>query len=77
MTVDNNKGEDIVADAWLEPIKNPVTGKIHRVIELPEGVEANRMDQASTKKLLVNENRINFRYEGTYGSFSENVWKGP
>jgi hypothetical protein len=78
MTVDNNKGEDIVADAWLEPIKNPVTGKVHRaLIELPEGVEANRMDQASTKKLLVNENRINFRYEGTYGSFSENVWKGP
>lgn len=78
VTVGNNKDDDIVADAWLEPIKNPVTGKIHRaVIELPEGVEATRMDQASTKKLLVNESRINFRYEGTYGSFSENVWKGP
>lgn len=49
MTISNN-GDDIV-DAWLEPIRNPVTGKIHRaVIELPEGVEAIRMDQASTKK---------------------------
>jgi hypothetical protein len=75
MTIDNN-GDDIV-DAWLEPIRNPVTGKIHRaVIELPEGVEATRMDQASTKKLFVNNSHLKFRYEGTYGSFSENVWKG-
>lgn len=76
ITIGNN-GDDIV-DAWLEPIRNPVTGKMHRaVIELPEGVEATRMDQASTKKLLVNDSRLKFRYEGTYGSFSENVWKGP
>jgi hypothetical protein len=75
MTISNN-GDDIV-DTWLEPIRNPVTGKIHRaVIELPEGIEATRMDQASTKKLLVNNSRLKFRYKGTYGSFSENVWKG-
>ena len=24
-----------------------------------------------------NDNNLNFRYEGTYGSFSENTWKGP
>lgn len=75
MTISNN-GDDIV-DAWLEPIRNPVTGKIHRaVIELPEGIEATRMDQASTRKLIVNNSRLKFRHEGTYGSFSENVWKG-
>ena len=62
MTISNN-GDDIV-DAWLEPIRNPVTGKINRaVIELPEGVEAIRMDQASTKKLSVNNSRLKFKYE--------------
>ena len=82
MTVrDNSRNESAAVvniDAWLEPIRNPVTGKVHRaIIELPEGVESNRMDQASAKKLLVNDSLLNFRYEGTYGSFSENVWKGP
>lgn len=68
--------DDDIIDTMLEPILNPVTGKIHRVIiELPEGFEAARMNQASTKTLSVNTNRLNFRYEGTYGSFSENVWK--
>jgi hypothetical protein len=81
MTVRDNRRDDSAAvvniDAWLEPIRNPVTGKVHRaIIELPEGVESNRMDQASAKKLLVKDSLLNFRYEGTYGSFSENVWKG-
>ena len=50
MTISNN-GDDIVDASARETIRNPVTGKIHRaVIELPEGVEAIRMDQASTKK---------------------------
>lgn len=82
MTIKDSGRDDSLAalniDAWLEPIRNPVTGKVHRaIIELPEGVEANRMDQASARKLLVNDSLLNFRYEGTYGSFSENVWKGP
>jgi len=68
--------DDDIIDTLLEPILNPVTGKIHRaIIELPEGFEATRMNQASTKTLSVNTNRLKFRYEGTYGSFSENVWK--
>jgi hypothetical protein len=46
------------------------------IIELPEGFEATRMEQASTKRLEVNNSLINFSYTGTYGSFSENVWKG-
>lgn len=66
----------VIIDTLLEPILNPVTGKIHRaIIELPEGFEATRMNQASTKTLSVNTHRLKFRYEGTYGSFSENVWK--
>jgi hypothetical protein len=74
---DSNKEEDLTIDAWLEPIRNPVTGKPHRaIIELPQGVEATRMDQASTKKFAVNDKLFKFRYEGSYGSFSENIWKG-
>jgi hypothetical protein len=35
------------------------------------------MDQASIKKLVAKDGYLNFQYQGTYGSFSENVWKGP
>jgi hypothetical protein len=72
------QSQNIVAEAWFEPIKNPVTGKVHRaIIEIPEAFESSRMEQASTKTLVANDNNLNFRYEGTYGSFSENTWKGP
>jgi hypothetical protein len=72
------QSQDVIAEAWLEPIRNPVTGKAHRaIIELPEGFESSRMDQASMKTLVANDGYLNFRYEGTYGSFSENTWKGP
>lgn len=65
------------AEAWLEPIRNPVTGQIHRaIIEIPEGFESNRMDQASVKKMFVKDDTLNFKYAGTYGSFSECKWKG-
>ena len=73
-----NQSQDIIAEAWLEPIRNPVTGKVHRaIIEIPEGFESSRMDQASMKTLVANDGYLSFRYEGTYGSFSENTWKGP
>lgn len=66
------------AMAQLEPIRNPVTGKIHRaVIELPGGFEANRMDQASLKKGYINDGFIKYTQSGTYGSFSKTEWKGP
>ena len=59
-------------------IINPVTGKVHRaIIEIPEGFESSWMDQASIKILVANDGYLSFRYEGTYGSFSENTWKGP
>jgi hypothetical protein len=67
-----------VAEAWLEPIRNPVTGKIHRaIIELPEGFEATRMDMSSTKTITANDGFLNFKYSGTYGSFQKVSWKGP
>lgn len=72
------QSQDIIAEAWLEPIRNPITGKAHRaIIEIPEGFESSRMDQASMKTLVANDGNLRFQYEGTYGSFSENTWKGP
>ncbi|HKS59737.1 MAG TPA: DUF1326 domain-containing protein [Thermoplasmata archaeon] len=67
-----------VGTVALEPIRNPVTGKVHRaVIELPGGFEAPRMEQASTRVMLVNDGGLRFRYQGTYGSFSTVRWSGP
>jgi hypothetical protein len=67
-----------VAEVVLEPIRNPVTGEIHRaIIELPSGFEASRMDQASTRRLKVNDEVIKFEYSGTYASFQETSWQGP
>ena len=77
-TEQSTKEDTIAAEAWLEPIRNPVTGKVHRaIIEIPEAFESSRMDQASIKKLVANDGYLNFQYQGTYGSFSENIWKGP
>lgn len=65
-------------DVQLEPMKNPVTGKVHRaVIELPAGFEAKRMNLASSKKLVVNDGYLKYKHFGTYASFQESTWKGP
>jgi hypothetical protein len=67
-----------VVEVMLEPIRNPVTGQIHRaIIELPSGFEASRMDQASTRRLKVNDDLIRFEYSGSYASFQETGWQGP
>lgn len=67
-----------IAEAWLEPIRNPVTGKIHRaIIELPGGFEAIRMDMSSTKTIVANDGFLDFKYSGTYGSFQQVTWKWP
>ena len=67
-----------VAEAWLEPIRNPVTGEVHRaIIELPGGFEAARMDMTSTKAVTANDGLLDFEYSGTYGSFQQVIWKGP
>lgn len=67
-----------IAEAWLEPIRNPVTGEIHRaIVELPGGFEATRMDMSSTKTVVANDGFLDFKYSGTYGSFQKVSWKGP
>jgi hypothetical protein len=67
-----------VGESQLESIKNPVTGKDHRVfIELPlGGFESAKMDMASSKKLVVDDGYLSFSYEGTYGSIQKISWKG-
>jgi hypothetical protein len=76
IVIDQND-KTVVGEAWLEPMTNPVTGKVHRaIIELPEGFEATRMDMSSTKTVMANDALLKFRYAGTYGSFQESVWKG-
>jgi len=67
-----------IAEARLEPMRNPVDGKIHRaVIELPGGVEANRMDQASLRRGFMDDGYLRFESSGTYGSISKATWSGP
>lgn len=67
-----------IAEASLEPIRNPVTGEIHRaIIVLPGGFESSRMDQASTKSMISTDGYVNLKYSGTYASFQKTKWKGP
>lgn len=64
--------------SWLKPIRNPVTGKVHRaIVELPRGFEISRMDMSSTKAVVANDGFLDFKYSGTYGGFQEVTWKGP
>jgi hypothetical protein len=66
-----------VGEAQLEPITNPVTGKVHEVAILqPKGFEAERLDMASSKLLVAHDGMLSFRYEGTYGGVQKVSWKG-
>jgi hypothetical protein len=68
----------IVAAAQLEPMRNPVTGKIHRaIIELPTGFESNRLETSSLKDMFAEDGFLKFKYAGTYGSIQHASWKGP
>jgi hypothetical protein len=72
-----DQDDKTVGEGWLEPMTNPVTGKVHQaIIELPEGFESTRMDMSSTKTVMANNALLKFQYAGTYGSFQETVWKG-
>jgi hypothetical protein len=45
--------------AWLKLIRKPVTKKsLLYYIEIPQGFEANRIDQASMKKLVANSGNL-------------------
>jgi hypothetical protein len=67
-----------ICESQLEPIRNPVTGKAHRVfLEFPlGGFESARMDMASSKMLVANDGYFDFKYEDTYGSIQKISWKG-
>jgi hypothetical protein len=67
-----------ICECQLEPIRNPVTGKVHRVVlEFPSGgFESSRMDMASSRMLVVDDGYFDFKYEATYGSIQEVSWKG-
>jgi hypothetical protein len=66
----------IVAGAQLEPMRNPVTGKIHRaIIELPTGFESNRLETSSLKDMFADNGFLDFKYAGTYGSIQHAKWK--
>jgi hypothetical protein len=68
--------KNVIAEAWLEPIRNPVTGKAHRaIIEIPEGFESTRMNQASMRTLVANDDYLSFRYEGTYVVYQKTLGK--
>jgi hypothetical protein len=48
-----------IAEAWLEPIRNPVTGQIHRaIIEIPGGFEV------GYNHFSVGRHRYNWQYQG-------------
>jgi hypothetical protein len=67
-----------ICESQLEPIRNPVTGEVLRVIlEFPSGgFESTRMDMASSRMLVANDGHFDFKYEGTYGSIQEISWEG-
>jgi hypothetical protein len=66
-----------VGEAQLEPIRNPVTGKVHQVAILqPKGFEAPRLDMASSKFLIADDGLLHFKYEGTYAGVQKISWKG-
>ncbi len=64
------KAEDI-CEVQLEPIKNPVTGKDHRVIvEFPSGgFESSKMDMASSKMLVANDGYFDLDMKAPMGAF--------
>ncbi len=63
----------------LEPIRNRVTHEPYRaIIELPGGFEADRMEQASSRRLKVHDaGFMEYTYFDTYGSVADVRWKGP
>jgi len=67
-----------ICESQLEPIRNPVTGEVHRVaLEFASGgFESARMDMASSRILVAKDGYFDFKYEGTYGSIQEISWKG-
>ena len=71
--VENRVGRIVVPDVFettAEPIRNPVTGNIHRArIDMPEGFEYEIAEIGSASTKTTGEIKISF--EKSYGQFAE------
>jgi hypothetical protein len=65
-----------LAEATIEPIKNPVSGDEHRVrIDLPDGFEYRRAEIGNTVKARVSaEEPLSFTLENTYAQLNPFDW---
>jgi hypothetical protein len=65
-----------LAEATIEPIKNPVSGDEHRVrIDLPDGFEYRRAEIGNTVKARVSaEDPLSFTLENTYAQLNPFDW---
>ena len=65
-----------LAECTVEPIKNPVTGDLHRVrIDLPEGFEYKQAEIGNTMHARVSaEEPLSFTLENTYAQLNPFEW---
>lgn len=65
-----------LAEARIEPIRNPVTGEEHRVrVDLPEGFEYKLAEVANTVQARTSgESPLAFTLEDTYGQLNAFEW---
>jgi hypothetical protein len=65
-----------LAQASIEPIRNPVSGEEHRVrIDLPDGFEYKQAEIANTVRADVTEAQpLSFTLENTYGQLNSFDW---
>jgi hypothetical protein len=64
-----------IAEAQVEPIKNPVTGDTHRArIDLPGGFEYEQAEMGNTVHAHVSTGPISFTLENTYAQLNPFSW---
>ena len=64
-----------IADAEVEPIKNPVTGEAHRArIDLPGGFEYELAEMGNTVHARVETGPVSFSLENSYAQFNAFDW---
>jgi hypothetical protein len=64
-----------IAEAQVEPIKNPVTGDAHRArIDLPGGFEYEQAEMGNTVRAHVNTGPVSFTLENTYAQLNPFNW---
>jgi hypothetical protein len=64
-----------IAEARVEPIKNPVTGDVHRArIDLPGGFEYEQAEMGNTVHARVDTGPVSFTLENTYAQLNPFSW---